>query len=61
MFGHVSICTKANDIDVLLAHCFNKAWREFIYIAKRVVKAEFKIDIWLFINSIFSNEQVALC
>ena len=43
MFGHVSM-RKANNIDVLLAHCINKARREFIY-SKRVVKAEFEMDI----------------
>ena len=33
MFGHVSM-RKANNIDVLLAHCINKARREFIYSKK---------------------------
>ena len=51
MFGHVSM-RKAN------------RHGESLSIAKRVVKAEFEMDIWLFTNSnkqFFSNEQVAPC
>ena len=55
--------TKANSIDVLLAYCINKAQSEF----RRVVKAEFAVDNWLFTNNYGQfffkqavDEQIAL-
>ena len=45
MFGHMCV-HKTNNIDVLPAHCISKTWSEFGY-NKRIVKAEFEMDIWL--------------
>ena len=43
MFDHLSV-HKANNINVLLAHCINKAHREFIY-SKELCKQSLK---WIF-------------
>ena len=45
MFGHVC-AHKANNIDVLLADCIDKARSEFGD-SKKVVNVKFEMDIWL--------------